>query len=870
MDITNNTVPKAGIFSKGKDIFSYIFQAFRAIRRNKRRSLSMVAGLILGIAILSGISLYSTVLMSDVYDSVIAGTPYEIRMDFKGSLSDSAMDEYIQHFRQNTKISDVQTLFGNYKGTYQNTQGPMAYDGIIRRLKADIHVEYANESHNSEGRIFDRDFYDSEIGSRFRDTLLTEKDPQIYDNNSVYEQGIFINEGIATIAKLKQGNVIPSIDLTLLESEGRDANLRTKIISTVTLENIIIAGIFFDDDVASGLSMGNMVDESSEIYLPQELFGSNESFFLNDLQNNEMRYAIIKIDESQFSIADPTLVSSQINSLINEFEKENSDYVGINLVANKLAPYSIISIFIFLFDAILTIPVAILSLYLLSFGIDLSLFERKYQVGILKTQGASPSQIKRKILTEALILAMFGLVVGYLIAIFGAWAIGTATGFMKWDWTSAVEELSGYFVLDFVAFFIIGGIIVIFLVITVLNKSNSFIQLEIAEIVRKSEEEKDGFLKRTNLDVVFFIIGLIALISVYLLDNGVKLNIGYFESILVICGPVLFWIGGAAIVARLAVWIPGKTDPIVRRIGFLKDISVLIKGNVFRKSGDIPRLALIIALTVSFSMLAVVHGTTEEVHGERLITWSVGSDLYVTTDTNFSLTSLTNIRDSNPSIQGVMAKVSMSGMILNDPVPIFSVDTDIYATIGLWQSDAIPGNGQVEDLLVKVSENPLTGCIIGKSLMSEQALSIGEIISINFLTYYWNGSVLNYDYLTRNITIQGKFDHTPGLIGGNSVIIDHRLVNNMNNFTGLAEVIDTLPIQTIPAVFQQYMNGFSGDNNKEILASDFLVRTEIDAVIDPIMADLLSTENSWIISVKSLEGEIQRADNVQNMDFGIP
>ena len=127
----------------------------------------------------------------------------------------------------------------------------------------------------------------------------------------------------------------------------------------------------------------------------------------------------MKIDESKFSLADPTRVNSQINQLINEFEI-NPDLIGTNLVQSKLAPFQILSIFIFLFDGILTLPVAILSIYLLSFGIDLSLHERRYQVGILKTQGASPKQIKRKILSEALLLAALGLIVGYLVAIFGA------------------------------------------------------------------------------------------------------------------------------------------------------------------------------------------------------------------------------------------------------------------------------------------------------------------------------------------------------------------------------------------------------------------------------------------------------------------
>ena len=85
-----------------------------------------------------------------------------------------------------------------------------------------------------------------------------------------------------------------------------------------------------------------------------------------------MRYCVLKINEAKFDLSSPTGVNSQINQLINEIE-ENSVFIGTNLVESKLLPFQILSIFIFIFDGILTIPVAILAIYLLSFGVDLSL-----------------------------------------------------------------------------------------------------------------------------------------------------------------------------------------------------------------------------------------------------------------------------------------------------------------------------------------------------------------------------------------------------------------------------------------------------------------------------------------------------------------
>ena len=85
--------PPKGTRFRPLDRLSYLSQSMRSIQRNKRRSISMIAGLILGISILAGIFLYSTVLMNNVYLSIIEGSPYEIRMDFDDPLSEEFWTE---------------------------------------------------------------------------------------------------------------------------------------------------------------------------------------------------------------------------------------------------------------------------------------------------------------------------------------------------------------------------------------------------------------------------------------------------------------------------------------------------------------------------------------------------------------------------------------------------------------------------------------------------------------------------------------------------------------------------------------------------------------------------------------------------------
>jgi ABC-type antimicrobial peptide transport system permease subunit len=435
---------------------------------------------------------------------------------------------------------------------------------------------------------------------------------------------------------------------------------------------------------------------------------------------------------------------------------------------------------------------------------------------------------------------------------FGAWAIGTATGFMRWNWDAALSRIGDFIVFDQTALIVVGGLIVLILIMMVNGKTNKFIEMEISETVRRTDSSDQGnFLRRTNLDRFFFLLGSVSLLLIYLSEFGVSVSLGPLGPILAIVGPILFWIGGAAIVARLAVWIPSKTDPIIKRIGFLKDVSILIKGNIFRKSGDIPRLALIIALTVSFSVLAAVQGTTGAVQQDRLITYDIGADMVVNTGSNLSSTLITEI-NAIDGVEQVMAITSLGGEMRNDQISVHSIDSEVYGSIGKWQVDSISGSGRYTKLLSDLSDSPKTGCLIGESIQNQYDLSVGDNILLEVTTFSLDGFNLNYGYITANFTVLGVFHHTPGGIGGGAVIIDHEALNSLANLDVYAGFL-----------------GFTGLlQSKAVMASKYLVQVSDDANVFDIEEILIN--KNYVITIKTLEGEIAQAYEIQQMDFGIP
>jgi ABC-type lipoprotein release transport system permease subunit len=386
------------------------------------------------------------------------------------------------------------------------------------------------------------------------------------------------------------------------------------------------------------------------------------------------------------------------------------------------------------------------------------------------------------------------------------------------------------------------------------GKANKFIEMEISETVRRTDDlEKDNFLKRNNLDILFFILGFLTLMLTFLSELGVSFALGPLGPILAIIGPILFWIGGAAVVARIAIWIPSKTDPIIKRIDFLRDVSILIKGNIFRKSGDIPRLALIIALTVSFSVLAAVQGTSGQIHQERLLVFDIGADMVVNTGFNLSVIAINSI-NATDGVDNVMAVTTSGGIIRNDPVSVYSVDSNSYDDIGKWQVDSVSGSVSKGEILSDLADNARTGCLIGRSVQSQYNLKLGGVVQLEVLLFSWTGFSLEYEYISQNFTVYGIFHHAPGGIGSNAIIIDHEAINYLTNITDLANLLG-IPIP-------------ESMEHKVVYASKYLVQTEKNSDVSVIRDELLTSES--VISIKTLEGEIEKSYEIKQMDFGIP
>jgi hypothetical protein len=179
----------------------------------------------------------------------------------------------------------------------------------------------------------------------------------------------------------------------------------------------------------------------------------------------------------------------------------------------------------------------------------------------------------------------------------------------------------------------------------------------------------------------------------------------------------------------------------------------------------------------------------------------------------------------------------------------------------------------MQSLGVVQRTNSKTGCLIGEGIKSLYDFSIGETIQLEILTFSWNGTFLNYEYLEQNLTVEGVFHHTPGGIGSSSVIVDHEALNSLANTPGgigsSSVIVDHEALNSL-ANINAFANiiGITNPGPKVVMASRYLVKVSDDSDVAAIRDKLLV--HDYVISIKTIKGEIEKSKEIKQMDFGIP
>ncbi|MCG3220961.1 MAG: FtsX-like permease family protein, partial [Candidatus Heimdallarchaeota archaeon] len=565
----------------------------------------------------------------------------------------------------------------------------------------------------------------------------------------------------------------------------------------------------------------------------------NESI-IGNLTNYKMFQLPTKLNLDEFPLNDIQGFNEAIDVTLVRIEQK-FPLEGSNLISGALWGYQGIIIFMQIIDTVLYIPAIVLSIILINLGAELALQERKFEISVLKAQGASPKQIRRMILSEVFIIAIIGEIIGIFLGILGAATVLSTYRFMAIDFPSLANALT---FLNIKPWSIITTVIVTFgiLFITTIKKTNAFIRQEVAT-AKTIEKEKKGWFKRIYGDVIFFMLGLVGVLLTVISDINPDVRFSFVIDLLQAFTPLLLWYGAAGVVSRLSTKVPEKLDKILVKL--FKDIGSLLKGSLSRRHQNFPRMTVLLCLSVSLCIFSAIQGETSAAEIPRHADTFIGGDMKIDvlgTFDDISPSNFTGYEEKIDSVTPIYYTMFRSGPRW---ISCFGVDLEKYGEEAIWHRDSIEDYPNWKEGLEVLRNNPTQN--VGVGISTARSLEIDINPSFNFTIY-------NQTKYTLNAAI--VIDHAPGIImdlGGMSFF-------DFDDFNGAADYF--------MLVDKQFVDTYAPLTN-------ILVRAIINLKpgVDPIEENLsfkLNSEFDWIVDAKSYEEEIEEARAREGLSFGFP
>ena len=190
-----------------------------------------------------------------------------------------------------------------------------------------------------------------------------------------------------------------------------------------------------------------------------------------------------------------------------------------NQILMKITGYEKASPFILLFPLIFSTPVIVLGIYLSMVGIDIEIFERRRELGVMEVRGATRSDILRMLLTEMLLYGIVGGIAGLLL--------GVLSGY--YSTVVLMEQRYFFYSLDANMFITSIIISVVFLLIAFRKPWKSVSSLPLVNLLSRYEEGMERTVYSSTRDVTISVLLWAYLIGGwYVISEGIKGGAGVF------------------------------------------------------------------------------------------------------------------------------------------------------------------------------------------------------------------------------------------------------------------------------------------------------------------------------------------------------
>jgi ABC-type antimicrobial peptide transport system permease subunit/uncharacterized protein YjbI with pentapeptide repeats len=705
------------------DLPSNTRMAAESAWRGRERGLAIIAGVFLASLVITTVLAYGNGLSqtflqfsieNDVYDAKVEqlSPPPGPDGDFANSTftnDTSLLVEVCLELSQEEEIADCTLTFGRQairqSGSFFNIEafdaGYLSVESVTSSNPLLENESFDFPEANANGppvfskrmlRLLGPGAFDGELAERHEKQMLNDV-PWPSHQDMVDNRSVILPASIAGPLGVKVNDTIESLDFgyvldTAVDPEKIDRSQCPGFVErtggglqhcreTMVVENLTVSGIYED------WQFGNPTFGFNPIFISWSILDNESIITLMDSDHGYLGIAVERslLPTSSTSDAEDWLTRLSQSVMYGEgsLSSEPMNYSGgIQLFWYDTISGTITFLEIFLgliqtFDYILMIPIIILSMAILVYGLVLSLEQRRREIAIHRTIGGSAGQLQSMVLREVLVMSSVAWLLGFIFALQAVRLVLAAVGFMEFEELEFdINVKLGFTSILFTAICTIGAALLFGN-----NRTKDFLELEIDEGVRKVPTRKKP---KTTLHVIMFLVGSIAVLEAWIEDStgesGFIENF-FIDGLIGLFGPFLLWIGGALILGRIASWGPRFFSLMFGWTPLLKDIRRGLKTGGGEAIG---RLATIMVLTLSIVTLAAVQGATGTLVDERTADANTGSVLSIQFDDPINSTQAEFIVQS--AIQDIGLDVST---VRSTSVPTVTVSTtDGSSTIEAW------------------------------------------------------------------------------------------------------------------------------------------------------------------------------------------
>jgi len=368
--------------------------------------------------------------------------------------------------------------------------------------------------------------------------------------------------------------------------------------------------------------------------------------------------------------------------------------------------------------SVLALPVILLALFLSVFAADTFMAPRNVEVGIIRSKGASYSQVSGVFLWESAVIAALSVALGILFSVLFAPLIPSTISFMTFDWEIYLFYLSNTVISTNTVVRAIGLTVVpslLFILYLARKSASTEISLTLAEGTEETTEQSEahGFTIGASIFLLMLVVVMMFILprhpTLFLLELGLATAAWFFIAF---NGSRISRVGLAKVSKKLS-FVLGQKNLI--SAGYLK----------MRKGRIIP-LMVVLALTMSSTITYAVQSESLRVDLNREVSYALGSDLRIDCiirELNFSYD-----LEAYEGLNNAIPVLKTWGRVGSDLLNIEALDPNEYSSLGKFDQSSFFGESP-ESVLSALGDVP-NGIILSAAHAARWNKTIGSTLNL--------------------------------------------------------------------------------------------------------------------------------------------